>query len=43
MTEFSGVHTDGDFGYVSDVDSDYQDTNVIETVEEKVGIKLKGE
>ena len=34
MTEFSGVHTDGDFGYVSDVDSDYQDTNVIETVEE---------
>ena len=36
MTEFSGVHTDGDFGYVSDVDSDYQDTNVIETVEEKI-------
>ena len=35
MTEFSGVHTDGDFGYVSDVDSDYQDTNVINTVEEK--------
>lgn len=41
MTEFSGVHTDGDFGYVSDVDSDYQDTNVIETVEEKINSNVK--
>lgn len=41
MTEFSGVHTDGDFGSVSDVDSDYQDTNVIETVEEKNQFKCK--
>lgn len=43
MTEFSGVHTDGDFGYVSDVDSDYQDTNVIETVEEKINSNVKSE
>lgn len=41
MTEFSGVHTDGDFGYVSDVDSDYQDTNVIKTVEEKINANVK--
>lgn len=43
MTEFSGVHTDGDFGYVSDVDSDYQDTNVIETVEEKIKSNVKSD
>lgn len=43
MTEFSGVHTDGDFGYVSDVDSDYQDTNVIETVEEKINSNVKSD
>lgn len=43
MTEFSGVHTDGDFGYVSDVDSDYQDTNVIETVEEKNNSNVKSD
>lgn len=43
MTEFSGVHTDGDFGYVSDVDSDYQDTNVIETVEEKTNSNVKSD
>ena len=43
MTEFSGVHTDGDFGYVSDVDSNYQDTNVIETVEEKINSNVKSD
>lgn len=43
MTEFSGVHKDGDFGYVSDVDSDYQDTNVIETVEEKINSNVKSD
>lgn len=43
MTEFSGVHTDGDFGYVSDVDSDYQDTNIIETVEEKINSNVKSD
>ena len=43
MTEFSVVHTDGDFGYVSDVDSDYQDTNVIETVEEKINSNVKSD
>lgn len=43
MTEFSGVHTDGDFGYVSDVDSDYQDTNVIETAEEKINSNVKSD
>lgn len=43
MTEFSGVRTDGDFGYVSDVDSDYQDTNVIETVEEKINSNVKSD
>lgn len=43
MTEFLGVHTDGDFGYVSDVDSDYQDTNVIETVEEKINSNVKSD
>lgn len=43
MTEFSGVHTDGDFGYVSDVDSDYQDTNVIETVEGKINSNVKSD
>lgn len=43
MTEFSGVHTDGDFGYVSDVDSDYQDTTVIETVEEKINSNVKSD
>lgn len=43
MTEFSGVHADGDFGYVSDVDSDYQDTNVIETVEEKINSNVKSD
>ena len=43
MTEFSGVHTDGDFVYVSDVDSDYQDTNVIETVEEKINSNVKSD
>lgn len=43
MTEFSGVHTDGDFGYVSNVDSDYQDTNVIETVEEKINSNVKSD
>lgn len=43
MTEFSGIHTDGDFGYVSDVDSDYQDTNVIETVEEKINSNVKSD
>ena len=43
MTEFSGVHTDGDFGYVSDVDSDYQDTHVIETVEEKINSNVKSD
>lgn len=43
MTEFSGVHTDGDFGYVSDIDSDYQDTNVIETVEEKINSNVKSD
>lgn len=43
MTEFSGVHTDGNFGYVSDVDSDYQDTNVIETVEEKIKSNVKSD
>lgn len=43
MTEFSGVHTDGDFGYVSDVDSDFQDTNVIETVEEKINSNVKSD
>lgn len=43
MTEFSGVHTDGDFGYVSDVDSDYQDTNVIKTVEEKINSNVKSD
>ena len=43
MTELSGVHTDGDFGYVSDVDSDYQDTNVIETVEEKINSNVKSD
>lgn len=43
MTEFSGVHTDGDFGYVSDVDSDYQDTNVVETVEEKINSNVKSD
>lgn len=43
MTEFSGVHTDGDFGYVSDVDSDYQDTNVIETFEEKINSNVKSD
>lgn len=43
MTEFSGVHTDSDFGYVSDVDSDYQDTNVIETVEEKINSNVKSD
>lgn len=43
MTEFSGVHTDGDFGYVSDVDSDYQDTNVIEAVEEKINSNVKSD
>lgn len=43
MTEFSGVHTDGDFGYVSDVDSDYQDTNVIETVEEIINSNVKSD
>lgn len=43
MTEFSGVHTDGNFGYVSDVDSDYQDTNVIETVEEKINSNVKSD
>lgn len=43
MTEFSGVHTDGDFAYVSDVDSDYQDTNVIETVEEKINSNVKSD
>lgn len=43
MTDFSGVHTDGDFGYVSDVDSDYQDTNVIETVEEKINSNVKSD
>lgn len=43
MTEFSGAHTDGDFGYVSDVDSDYQDTNVIETVEEKINSNVKSD
>lgn len=43
ITEFSGVHTDGDFGYVSDVDSDYQDTNVIETVEEKINSNVKSD
>lgn len=43
MTEFSGVHTGGDFGYVSDVDSDYQDTNVIETVEEKINSNVKSD
>lgn len=43
MTEFSGVHTDGDFGYVSDVDSDYQDTNVIETVEERINSNVKSD
>lgn len=43
MTEFSGVHTDGDFGCVSDVDSDYQDTNVIETVEEKINSNVKSD
>lgn len=43
MTEFSGVHTDGDFGYVSDFDSDYQDTNVIETVEEKINSNVKSD
>ena len=43
MTEFSGVHTDGDFGYVSDVDSDYQDTNVIVTVEEKINSNVKSD
>ena len=43
LTEFSGVHTDGDFGYVSDVDSDYQDTNVIETVEEKINSNVKSD
>ena len=43
MTEFSGVHTDGDFCCVSDVDSDYQDTNVIETVEEKINSNVKSD
>jgi len=43
MTEFSGVHTDGDFGYISDVDSDYQDTSVIETVEEKINSNVKSD
>lgn len=43
MTEFSGVHTDGDFGYVSDVDSDYQDTNVIDTITQKVNAKVKSD
>ena len=43
MIEFSGVHTDGDFGYVSDVDSDYQDTTVIETVEEKINSNVKSD
>lgn len=43
MIEFSGAHTDGDFGYVSDVDSDYQDTNVIETVEEKINSNVKSD
>lgn len=43
MIDFSGVHTDGDFGYVSDVDSDYQDTNVIETVEEKINSNVKSD
>ena len=35
--------TDGDFGSVSDVDSDYQDTNVIETVEEKINSNVKSD
>lgn len=36
MTEYSGVHFDPDFGSYADVDSDYEDVNITDTLEKKI-------
>ena len=36
MTEYSGVHSDPDFGSYADVDSDYEDVNITDTLEKKI-------
>ncbi len=43
MSEYSGVHSDVDFGSFADIDSDYEDVNITETLERKINENVKAD
>lgn len=43
MIEYSGVHSDPDFGHYADIDSDYQDVNVQNAIEAYLAKKVKSD
>lgn len=43
MTEYSGVHSDPDFGSYADVDSDYEDVNITDTLEKKINENVESD
>ena len=43
MTEYSGVHSDPDFGHYADIDSDYQDVNVQSAIEAYLAKEVKSD
>lgn len=43
LNEYSGLHSDIDFGYWADIDSDYDDVNINETIEKYIAGKLKSD
>lgn len=43
MIEYSGVHSDPDFGHYADIDSDYQDVNVQSAIEAYLAKKVKSD
>lgn len=43
MSEYSGVHSDPDFTSYADIDSDYEDVNITETLERKINENVKAD
>lgn len=43
LSEYSGMHSDIDFGYYADIDSDYYDVNIKDTVEDYIAKKLRSD
>ena len=43
LNEYSGIHSDIDFGYYADIDSDYDDVNIQDTVEKYIAKKLNSD